>query len=113
MITHVVLLKPRADLTTDERRAFVAAFAHAIREIPSVRKIRVGRRVLCGAGYELGMPDTGDFFAAIDFDDLNGLQTYLRHDAHAEVGVLFGRSLSSALVYDFEVGGLEMLEEWA
>src|SRR5947199_5400813 len=45
MVTHVVLMKPRADLSADERRAFVAAFERATREIPSVVAVRVGRRV--------------------------------------------------------------------
>jgi hypothetical protein len=110
MITHLVLLKPRTDLSEPERRAFVTAFARAVREIPTVRHVRIGSRVLSGAGYEQGMPDTADFLAAIDFDDLDGLQAYLRHDTHKELGILFGRSLSGALVYDFEVGGLEVLE---
>ena len=45
----------------------------------------------------------------IDFDDLAGLQNYLRHPAHAELGARFGQALSSALVYDFELGALEDL----
>ena len=109
MITHVVLLTPRHDLTQHDRRAFATAFERAVREIPTVRSVRLGKRITVGAGYEQGMPDTSDLLAVIDFDDVDGLQTYLRHEAHAELGVLFGRSLSAALVYDFEVGGLEMI----
>ena len=104
MIAHVVLLKPRPDLESADRRAFVEAFERAMRDIPTVRAVRVGRRVTHGAGYEQQMPDTADFMAVIDFDDLVGLQTYLRHPAHQELGTLFGESLASALVYDFEVG---------
>lgn len=47
----------------------------------------------------------------IDFDDLDELQTYLRHPAHIEMGARFGQSLSSALVHNFEVGGMEVLEK--
>ena len=111
MIAHVVLLKPRPGLTHTERREFVKAFARAAREIPSVRAVRVGKRITHGAGYETGMLDSADFVAVIDFDDLAGLQAYLLHPAHAELGSHFGRSLSAALVYDFEMGGLEMLED--
>jgi hypothetical protein len=103
MVTHVVLLKPRLDLTADERAAFVNAFERAVRDIPDVRGVRVGRRVTHGAGYEAGMPDTADFMAVIDFDDLTGLQTYLRHPSHAELGELFGKLLSAAWVFDFEL----------
>jgi hypothetical protein len=45
--------------------------------------------------------------ALVDFDDLAGLQAYLRHPAHEELGARFGQSLRSAVVFDFEVGGLE------
>lgn len=111
MISHVVLMKPRPDLTSAERQAFVAAFERAIREISTVRDVRVGKRVTHGAGYETGVPDAADYIAVIDFDDLEGLQTYLRHPAHEELGARFYESLSSALVYDFEAGGMEVLEK--
>ena len=113
MIAHVVMMKPRADLTAAERQALVAAFGRAIREIASVRNVRIGTRVRHGAGYEARMPDAADYIAMIDFDDLEGLQTYLRHPAHEELGARFHESLSSALVYDFEVGGMEVLEKLA
>jgi hypothetical protein len=109
MISHVVLMKPRRDLSIADRGAFVDAFERAIREIPSVRAVRVGWRMTHGAGYETSAPDAADYIAIIDFDDLEGLQTYLRHSAHEELGVRFGHSISSAMVYDFEVGGIEAL----
>jgi hypothetical protein len=109
MISHLVLMKPRSDLPVDERRAFIASFEQAVRTIPSVRGVRVGRRVRLGAAYESVSPDTADFFAAIDFDDMAGLQAYLGHPAHEELGTRFYQSLSSGWAYDFEVGGLEML----
>ena len=107
MVCHIVLMKPRAGLSAGDRRAFVAAFERAVREIPTVRSVRVGRRVKHGAGYELVSPDAADYLALIDFEDLAGLQAYLRHPAHDEVGARFGEALSAALVYDFEIGSLE------
>jgi hypothetical protein len=109
MISHVVMMKPRLDMSADDRHALVASFERAIREIPTVRAVRVGRRVVHGAGYEQTAPDVADYLIVIDFDDLDGLQTYLQHPAHMEVGARFGQSLSAALVYDFEVGGIEEL----
>ena len=41
--------------------------------------IRIGRRVRHGAGYELSAADAADYLVAIDFDDVVGLQAYLRH----------------------------------
>jgi Stress responsive A/B Barrel Domain len=104
MVTHVVLMKPRADLSASDRRELIAAFERATRDIPSVVAVRVGRRVKHGAGYEAAAPDSADYLAAIDFDDLAGLQAYLRHPAHVELGVRFATSLSSAMVFDFEIG---------
>lgn len=110
MVSHVVLMKPRTNLSAAERRAFADAFERAVREIPTVRAVRIGTRVTFGAAYESGQPDVADYFAIIDFDDLQDLREYLGHPAHAELGELFHRSLSSGLAYDFEVGGLEKLE---
>jgi len=104
-----VLFKPRADLSDAERRALAAAFERAVREIPTVRHVRFGQRVTHGAGYEAAAPDSADYLVVIDFDDLAGLQTYLRHPAHDELGARFGDSIGSALVYDFKEGRLEEL----
>ena len=109
MVSHLVLMKPRADLSTADRQALIDAFERAIREIPTVRDVRVGRRIVHGAGYEHSAPDAADYLVAIDFDDPPGLRAYLQHPAHVQLGVRFGHSLSAAMVYDFEVGGLEQL----
>ena len=110
MVTHLVLMKPRPDLPAADRDAFVDAFKRAARDIPDVRSVRIGRRVRHGAGYERDVLDAADYLAAIDFDDVAGLQAYLRHPVHEELGRRFVTSLSAAVVYDFEVGGLELLE---
>jgi Stress responsive A/B Barrel Domain len=108
MMSHVVLMTPRPDLSATETRAFIDAFERALRDIPTIRGVRVGRRIRHGAGYEPSQPDV-QFVAVIDFDDLAGLQMYLRHPAHVELGARFGQSLESGMVYDFEVGGIEAL----
>jgi Stress responsive A/B Barrel Domain len=109
MTSHIVLMKPRPDLSSADRQALVAAFERVIREVPTIRGVRIGRRTVHGAGYESISPDSADYLVAIDFDDLAGLQAYLRHPAHNELGTRFNLSISSALVYDFEVGGIETL----
>ncbi len=111
MMLHIVLLKPRPDLSDADRRAFVAAFERATREIPEVRGVRVGRRVRHGAGYESVAPDAADYVAIVEFDDLAGLQAYLRHPAHQELGERFGRSLAAAMVYDVQEGTIGDLAE--
>ena len=109
MLTHIVLMKPRADLSVANTQSLIDAFECAIHDIPTVRNVRVGKRVLHGAGYERNAPDAADYLVEIDFDDLAGLQTYLQHPAHTELGARFGQSLSAALVYDFDAGGIERL----
>ena len=113
MIAHVVLFRPKPDLSVDDRRSLMTAFERAIREIPAVRNVRLGRRVTHGAGYEQRMAETADCLIVIDFDDLEALQTYLRHPAHEALGARFNQSLSSAWIYDFEVRGLERVQELA
>jgi hypothetical protein len=112
MVLHVVLMKPRGDLSAVDRQALADAFERAVRTIPTVRSVRVGRRVRHGAGYEAAAPDAADHAAIIEFDDVAGLQAYLGHPAHEDLGARFQQSLSSALVFDFEAGGLEMLKDF-
>ncbi|MEO8258498.1 MAG: Dabb family protein [Acidobacteriota bacterium] len=102
MVTHLVLLKPRPDLSAADRERLIVAFERALTEIPAIRHVRVGRRVRHGAGYEAGMPDTADYLVAIDLDHVEGLAAYLRHPAHEDLAGRFTESLVGALVYDFE-----------
>jgi hypothetical protein len=111
LISHVVLMTVRPDLTDADRRAFAESFQRAVGDIPSVRGVRVGRRVI-GAGYEQSGATAPDYLAIIDFDSLEGLASYLHHPAHADLGSRFSTSLASAAVYDFETGGLEMIRAW-
>jgi Stress responsive A/B Barrel Domain len=109
MVSHLVLMKARPDLSPPERQMLIGAFERAIREIPTVKNVRVGRRITHGAGYELTAPDAADYLVVIEFDNLAGLAEYLRHPEHQELGARFNQSLSSAWVYDFEVSGPEGL----
>jgi len=109
MIAHVVLVKPKKGLSRDARHAFVAAFEKAVKEIPTVRRVQFGRRVKIGAGYEGSASDAADYLAWIEFDDVAGLQAYLRHPAHAELGFRFNQAAAAANVYDFELEGVEGL----
>ncbi len=103
MILHLVLFTPRADLPPDERAALMSALERAIRTIPSVRNCRVGRRLRTGAGYEQGEPQDFQYCGLIEFDDRAGLEAYLVHPAHAELGRLFYETSASTLVHDFEL----------
>jgi hypothetical protein len=107
VIAHVVLFRPRADVTAEERQLLLRAFERAVREIDSVRRVRIGQRVRWGAGYEGKTPEDAEYLVVIDFDDLDGLRAYLGHPAHEELGTRFNQALHSALIYDFDLGSLD------
>jgi hypothetical protein len=104
MISHVVLFRPKSDLSHDERERLARAFEYAVQRIPTVRAVRIGKRTAVGAAYEQQQPSNSpDVLIAIDFDDVAGLRTYLEHPAHVELGERFTRASSTTLVFDFDV----------
>ena len=101
MIAHLILFEPRSDLTDAERAKILDDFTAATQEAPSVRRVRIGRRILHGIpGYEQAMGKSFEYAAIIEFDDRAGLEAYLRHPAHAIAGRHFSESASAALAYD-------------
>ncbi|MDO8794707.1 MAG: Dabb family protein [Vicinamibacterales bacterium] len=103
MIVHVVLFRPKATVSPEDRKALARAFENAVRTIPSVRRAVVGRRVRPGAGYEaLPQPDL-QYAAFLEFDDQAGLQAYLGHPAHEEVGRRFFEVMEGGVVFDYEL----------
>jgi hypothetical protein len=103
MIAHVVLFRPRPDLSDAARRHLADAFTTALREIPSLRRARIGRRVTIGSEYERLSPPNLTHAAILEFDDVEGLWAYLRHPAHAQVGQLFFETFEETLIYDFDL----------
>ena len=103
MIAHVVLFKPRADLTAADRTALADALAAAVRHIPSVRHARVGRRVLHGRGYEQLMRVDYEYAAVFEFDDVAGLTAYLEHPTHEQLAARFFVTFEDALMYDYDL----------
>jgi hypothetical protein len=103
MLMHVVLFTPRSNLTLAERRELVASFVRALRDIPSIRRSRIGRRITHGRAYEQSMAESYDYAAILEFDDVDGLKTYLDHSAHGDLAQRFFTSLESVLVYDYEM----------
>ena len=103
MITHLVLFRPRPDLSLDARTSLLDALATAFREIPSIRRARIGRRVTFGRPYEAQMHVHYSHAAALEFDDAGGLQAYLDHPAHHELATKFFQAFEEALIYDFQL----------
>ena len=103
MIAHVVLFKPKAGLDPAARERLAAAFERALREIPSIRRAHIGRRVTHGRAYEQLMTVDYAYAAILEFDDVAGLQTYLTHPAHDTLGALFFEAFDVALMYDYDM----------
>ena len=79
------------------------ALKAAATEIPSVRRFHIGARTTHGAAYESLMREDFPFAAIVEFDDLAGLQAYLRHPQHEKLGALFYQLQEIALAYDYEM----------
>ena len=104
MISHVVLFKPKHGLTTAERQAVIDDLRAAAAGIPSVRNLRVGRRIRHGVpGYELLMREDFEYVLIVEFDDAEGLKRYLAHPLHEAIGRHFKQAASMALAYDYEM----------
>jgi hypothetical protein len=104
MVAHVVLFRPKPQLPDDARQRLVDGFTRAIREIPQIRRARIGRRVTHGRPYEQLMRSDYTFAAVLEFDDLEALKGYLEHGAHDALGAAFFECFDEALVYDYELG---------
>jgi Stress responsive A/B Barrel Domain len=102
VIAHIVLFEPRPDLSDAERQHLVEGIRAAAREIPSVQRLRVGRRVRHGIpGYEEAMRDDYSFAAIIEFQTVEALREYLAHPGHQTIGRHFSESSVRALAYDY------------
>jgi len=103
MIAHVVLFTPKRHISSEARQSLATAFADAITEIPSVRRARIGRRVMHGRAYEQLMAIDYSHAAIIEFDDLEALKAYLNDPVHERLGAVFFASFEHALMYDFDL----------
>jgi hypothetical protein len=103
LIAHVVLFRLRPEVSFDDRRALLDAWATALKDIPVIRRARVGRRVQIGRSYESLTRLDFPFIAVLEFDDADALRTYLDHPAHEAVATRLFAAIEDTLVYDFEV----------
>src|SRR5437899_2356305 len=103
MIAHVVLFRPRPDVPATDRETLALSFERALRETPSVRRAAIGRRISNGAGYEQLAHENYPYAAVIEFDDLDGLKSYLHHPSHEDPARRFYTAIEAAIVFDYEM----------
>ena len=103
MVAHVVLFRPKPGLDANGRQRLAGAFERALRDIPSIRRAHVGRRILHGRPYEQLMTVDYEYAAILEFDTAADLTAYLTHSAHDSLGALFFETFDVALMYDYEM----------
>jgi hypothetical protein len=102
MISHVVLFRPKASLSQEDRRALIGALQRAVSGIPSIKRTTIGKRILLDrSGYETQMAEHYEYSAILDFDTEADLRAYLDHPAHVALARLLFTSADAVLAYDF------------
>ena len=102
MISHVVLFRPKASLSQEDRRALIAALQGAVAGIPSIKRTTIGKRILLDrSGYETQMAEHYEYSAILEFETEADLRAYLDHPSHAELGKRLFLSADAVLAYDF------------
>ena len=104
MITHTVLFQPDPSVGPETKLAILESLTRAIRQCPTVRTCRIGRRIRHGLpGYERQMREDYQYLLLLEFENLEGLRAYLEHPSHGAIGGLFTSAASASLAYDYEV----------
>jgi hypothetical protein len=112
MISHVVLFRPKPTLTTDERTALIQSLRDAVSGIPSIKRTRIGKRILLNRpGYEAQMAEHYEYSAILEFDSETDLRAYLDHPAHVDLGRRLFMSADAVLAYDFNNVSLDQLND--
>jgi hypothetical protein len=102
VISHVVLFRPRASLTIDERAALIESLRLAVTGIKEIKRTTIGKRILLNRpGYETQMAEHFEYSAILEFDSEADLRGYLDHPAHTNLGRLLFTTAEAVLAYDF------------
>jgi hypothetical protein len=102
MIQHIVLFRPRATLTAEERELLIAALRSAVDGIPTIRRSFIGQRIRLGReGYETLMAEHFEYSAILEFESEADLRAYLDHPAHVDLGRRLFTAAEAVLAYDF------------
>lgn len=110
MIAHIVLFRPRATLTVEQRQSLANALRGAVEGIPQIKRATIGRRILLNRpGYEAQMAEHYEYSAVLEFDSEADLRAYLDHPSHGNLGTLLFTSAEAVLAYDFLSTGLAEL----
>jgi hypothetical protein len=96
VIRHVAVFRFVPTFTGEPREHWMSLLRALPAQIPELRSMSVGTDILRG-------PSSHELAIVADFDDLDGLDVYTRHPAHAEVLRISGPVKVSLATVDFEV----------
>ncbi|HUF47060.1 MAG TPA: Dabb family protein [Vicinamibacterales bacterium] len=104
MIAHIVFFSPKPGLGKSDLRSFAQSFQDVCRQIPSIRRARIGPILELTAAPEpkVGVK-TYSVAAWLEFDDGDGLEEYLKHPSHEVLGKLFWKYCGSTLVANVDM----------
>ena len=111
MIAHLVLFRPKADLTDAQRHTLVKTLEDALTGIPVIKRARVGRRRTLGRQYDAYNADEYPFVAILEFESESDLVEYLDHPAHRSLGEQFYLTSERAMALDFELFEKHQLQQ--
>ncbi|RXZ72568.1 Dabb family protein [Agromyces albus] len=96
MIRHVAVFRFVPSFTAADREHWMSLLRALPSQIPELRSMSVGEDLLAG-------PNSHELAIVADFDDLDALDAYSRHPAHAEVLSISAPVKVSLATVDFEV----------
>ncbi len=102
MIAHIVLFEPKPTMSATDRRTFVEALGRTLRQIPAVRRARVGRAVAPATGGEAATPPYR-YAAILEFDSRGDLDRYLEAPAHKGLATAFWTACALTVILDVEL----------
>jgi hypothetical protein len=83
--------------------ALALMIARLPKEVGTIRRAFVGRRVEVDAGYARSFGQTTYMYAAVlEFEDAEGLVAYLNHPLHNALGDLFWQLCASTAIVEVE-----------
>ena len=102
MIAHIVLFRPKPDLTSDQLRSFAQSIKATIQGSEGLSRGTVGKAAAINAGYSRHLDNsTYPFAAVLEFDTPDDLVKYLRKPEHQTLGRLFWEYCDGTVVTEF------------
>ncbi len=93
MVTHIVLIKPKADTTAEQIQTILEQAKDLQQIIPGIVDAKVGKNQ---AGHQEGY----SYGLIMQFENMEQLQAYMPHPAHQVVGKEIMRLCDSIIEFD-------------